>query len=365
MKRSVLFLAALFLSGVLAAQATQTIPELFQTAKQQIKASAWQDARRTLDALDAESAKPGNEGVRAQLEGPVAFYRGVCDANLGEAEKAQAEFAAFLQGNPNATMDPAMYSKKAVAAFEAARKNAAPPPGPDAAPSLFTAYQEFKAPANLGEPPDERWGEGPIRWLMTSADKRVWSELAAGAERVEFIDKFWEARNPRPGTSDNTFRTTFERRVAFADTNFVQDEKRRGSVTDRGMVFVLLGPPTYAGRKPIRTGEDVSDSAGLSTEGSHDAANAQRALGSGGVKQSTATRATASAQFGGPGTRAVDAGNNWREVWHYRKELLPKGAPYQQVDVEFITKKGYGVNVMQREPQVLNTLDAAKKKLPS
>ena len=121
MKRSVLFLAALLVSGVLAAQ---TLPELFQTAKQQIKASAWQDALKTLDTLDMESAKPGNETVRSQLQAPVSFYRGVCEANLGQAEKARAEFAVFLQTSPNSTMDPAMYSKKAVAAFEEARKDA-------------------------------------------------------------------------------------------------------------------------------------------------------------------------------------------------------------------------------------------------
>ena len=355
MKRSVLFLAAAFVSTVLAAQA---IPELFQTAKQQIKASAWQDALRTLDALDAESAKPGNETVRSQLQGPVAFYRGVCDANLGEREKARADFAIFLETSPNATMDPGMYSKKAVAAFEEARKTAAPPAEADDGPSLFAAYQEFKAPPNIGEPVNEVWGDSPIRWLMTAEEKREWSYLASTSERGEFVEKFWEARNPRAGTTDNTFRTTFERRVAFADAHFVQDEKKRGSMTDRGMVFVLLGPPTYVGRKPIRTGEDRADSAGLSTEGSHDAINAQRALGG---KPSSATRAAVSAGFGGPGTRALDSAPNWREVWHYRRELLPKGAPYHQVDVEFITKKGYGVNVLQRDPPILNTLDVAKK----
>ena len=353
MKRSVLFLAAVFLSGVLAAQA---IPELFQTAKQQIKASAWQDALKTLDALDAEASKPGNEEVRAQLRGPVAFYRGVCDANLNRPEEARADFELFLDTNPNASIDPGMYSKKAVAAFDAARMNVAPPAG-EGASSLFTRFQEFKTPLNTGEPPDERWGESPTQWLMTSEEKRAWSQVSSGSERVEFIEKFWEGRNPRPGTSDNTFRTGFERRVAFADLHFVQDEKRRGSLTDRGMVFVLLGPPTYVGRKPIRTGEDVSDSAGLSTEGSHDAGNAQRSLG----KVSSATRAAVSAGFGGPGTRALDSAPNWREVWHYRRELLPKGTPYLQVDVEFITKKGYGLNVMQREPQILNTLDFARK----
>ena len=134
-------------------------------------------------------------------------------------------------------------------------------------------------------------------------------------------------------------------------------------MTDRGMVFVLLGPPTYVGRKPIRTGDDPRDSAGMSSVGSQDEANAQRAARASSPtgKMSSGRQAAISAAYTGPGTRTIEPQNNWREVWHYRKELLPKGTPYLQVDVEFITKNGYGVNVLQREPQILNTLDIAKK----
>ncbi len=360
MKRSVLFLAAVLVSGSLAAQ---TLPELFQKAKAQVKGGAWQDAVKTLDALDVEAAKPGNDAVRAQLQGPVAFYHGVCDANLDRADAARTDFELFLNTNPTASIDPSMYSKKAVAAFAAARSNAVPPPDAGAVSSIFTAFQEFKAPPNSGELPDERWADGPMQWLLTAEEKRAWSQLSSGAERAEFIDKFWESHNPRPGTGDNTFRTGVERRIAFADANYVQDEKRRGSLTDRGMVFVLLGPPTYIGRKPIRTGDDPSDSAGLSSVGSQDERTAQRVArgASASGKTSSGQQAAISASFNGPGTRALDSNNNWREVWHYRKELLPKGTPYLQVDAEFVTKKGYGVNILQRDPQILNTLDFAKK----
>jgi GWxTD domain-containing protein len=361
MRRLGVSLAA-FLLVLSAPLSAQTLPELFQKAKAQIKGESWTEAMKTLDLLDVESAKPGNEAARQQLAAPGAFYRGVCEANLGQADKAKADFATFLNLQPNATMDPSMYSKKAIAAFEAARDDIAPPAESDGRPSIFLAFQEFKTPANMGEQVDERWGAGPVRWVMTGAEKRAWSQLTTGAERQEFIDAFWEARNPQPGNPDNTFRTSFERRVAFSDTYFLQDEETRGSLTDRGMVFVLLGPPTYVGKKPLRTGDDANDDAGMSTVGSHDAANAQRALGGGGGKPSSATRAVVSDSFSGPGKTALDTSPSWREVWHYRRELLPKGVGYQQVDVEFITKKGYGVNVMQRDHATLATLEAARGK---
>jgi hypothetical protein len=68
-------------------------------------------------------------------------------------------------------------------------------------------------------------------------------------------------------------------------------------------------------------------------------------------------------QSNGPGTRMTDSAANWREVWHYRRELLPGGVPYQQVDFEFITRKGYGTNVLQRDSAALTTLDAARQKM--
>ena len=59
--------------------------------------------------------------------------------------------------------------------------------------------------------------------------------------------------------------------------------------------------------------------------------------------------------------RDPDSSMRWREVWHYRKELLPKKLAYQEVDFEFITREGYGDNVLQRDAVALNALDVARK----
>ena len=337
--------------GVAACLAAQSLPELFHKAKAQVKGESWAEALKTLNALEVESSQPGNETASQQLAAPLAFYRGVCEANLGHPEKAQVDFEAFLALQPNASMDPSMYSKKAVAAFEAARANAAPTVAPAGSKvSIFQAFQEFKMPPNSEEQAGMHWAEGPVKWIMTADEKRRWSELAPGADWQDFVDQFWEARNPQPGNPDNIFKTSFERRAAFADAHFVEAEEKRGSLTDRGMVFVLLGPPTYAGKKPLRTGDDVSDHSGMRNE------QIDPSLSPSATGQAPRISAFSAAA----GARALDASNNWREVWHYRKELLPKGVGYQQVDVEFLTKTGYGVNVMQRDPATLATLDAAR-----
>ena len=85
---------------------------------------------------------------------------------------------------------------------------------------MFVAFQEFKLPPNSGEQINDKWGDGPVRWIMTSNEKTSWASLAGGPEWQEFVDKFWESRNPQPGNPDNVFKTGFDRRVAFADANW-------------------------------------------------------------------------------------------------------------------------------------------------
>ncbi len=355
-------LIAILIAALATALGAQSIPELFGQAKAQIKAESWKDASKTLDALDAESQKPGNEGVRKQLEGPLAFYRGVCDANLGQTDAAVEQFGAFLAGQPNASIDPNVYSKKAVAAFEKAQKAAAS--DPDRAPSIANAYKAFQPPPAAPEVVDQYWADGPVKWIMTAEEKKTWAGLADGNARTDFVERFWAARQSLPGAEGRAYRQEFERRVAFADANLAIDSEQKGSVTDRGMVFVLLGSPTYAARKPLRTGDDQSISDGLSTVGSQDAKNAQRGATSGG-KSTSGKLATLSAGFAGPGKTGMDSSNNVMEIWTYRKDRLPAGVPYHEVAFQFLTKPGYGTEVLQRESETVTVLEAAKPHLAS
>lgn len=357
-------LSVLLLSLAIALPAVAEGPaELFQKAKEQVKSARWKEALTTLDALDAATRDPGFEAQRKQVEPAIAFYRAVSMANLDRPAEAQAQFQIYLTASPNASLDRAMYTKKTMDAFENARKTMARPeetaPG---MPSLASSFRDFRpTDAVLSDPPGERWADGPVKVLLTADDKRQWAGLMDPASRSEFITKFWAARDSKPETPDNEFRQDFEKRVAFADKYFVQGETR-GSLTDRGTVFLLLGPPTYVGRKPIATGDDVSDSQGMSSVGRHDADIAISTAASSG-KTTTSNMNSISDRSNGPGTRMTDSAINWREVWHYRRELLPAGVPYQQVDFEFITRKGYGTNVLQRDSAALATMDAARQKL--
>jgi GWxTD domain-containing protein len=359
--RRIAILSALSLVLSLSASA-QNLGELFLKAKDQVKASHWNDALQTLDALDKASQAPGLEAQRKQLESPLAFYRGVCFANLDRVPEAEAQFDTYLAANPNASLDRAMYSKKTLDVFEKARRSSAPAAeSTSGIPSLATAYRDFRiTDEKFNDPPKENWTDGPVRVLLTSEDKRDWAALSDPVSRSEFVTKFWAARDPKPETPENEFRQEFEKRVAFADKYFSDDEVR-GSLTDRGMVFLLLGPPTWAGRKPISAEEDATHTQGLSSVGRHDAEIAASQAKSGNYTSAQVVSTTD--RYSGPGIAVRDSGDNWREVWHYRRELLPGGVPYQQVDFEFVTRKGYGKNVLQRDSPALTTLDIAKQKM--
>ena len=344
------FLAALAASPEVA----PTLPDLFQKAKEQVKLGSYDTALATLQQIDSASRQAGLERDRDALQPSLAFYRGVCLAALGKDADAREQFAAYLERNPQTRLDPAIYPKRAIAVFEEAQKAAAHPPDASEANSagIAPAYRAFRRPEL---PPyaaaGDDWADGPARFLLTASEADEFRRLTDPIARAEFIARFWKARDPKPETPENEFRDEFERRVAFADRFFSQGETR-GSATDRGTVFVLLGPPAHSVVRPMKTGEDTGDPIGvyLYTPG-------QVAIAK---KTSTELRVE---MMTGPGTSS-DQPENWREVWRYYRKELPARLPYAYVDFDFISRPGYGVGVLQRDPAALDALDRAKASLP-
>lgn len=79
------------------------------------------------------------------------------------------------------------------------------------------------------------------RLLMTKEEARIFSLLRDKASRTDFIQEFWEKRDPDPDTPENEFKIAFENRVEYASRRF--REGGRGWDTDRGRVYIFMGPP--------------------------------------------------------------------------------------------------------------------------
>ncbi|HYS56474.1 MAG TPA: GWxTD domain-containing protein [Thermoanaerobaculia bacterium] len=86
------------------------------------------------------------------------------------------------------------------------------------------------------------WADGPVRHLMTKEEMKQWKVIRSDQDAEAFIALFWAKRDPTSDTRRNEFREDFQQRVKFADRNF-SNGLQPGSMTDRGKVIILLGPP--------------------------------------------------------------------------------------------------------------------------
>jgi len=360
--RRLLMLSFLALVGSFLAAST-TLPELFQKAKQQAQFGSYPEALSSLDEVDRLSQQPGLERDRAALLPALAFYRGVCYSGLDRLEEAQREFGVFLETQPNASLDPGTYPRKVIAAFQKTKESfqATSTEPADQPGTIAATYRTFRKPDSVArEDVGEDWADGAVRFLLTASEREEYRRLLDAVSRSAFIEKFWSSRDPKAETPQNEFRDEFERRVAFADKYFVQAETR-GSYTDRGTVFVLLGPPTHAGEKPMQTGDDQADPAALFRY-----TPAQVATASQPTSRSILARGQAllrNDSVTGAGSSVQAASPNWREIWRYNRQDLPAGLPYAWVDFLFISKPGYGEGVLQRDPAALQALERAKASL--
>ena len=91
--------------------------------------------------------------------------------------------------------------------------------------------------------PDKNWIKGPVKWLMTKDEIKVYKKLKDEATRAAFIEQFWAERDPTPDTPMNEYEIEFWQRVEQADQRYTSQTKA-GALGDRGRVFILLGAPT-------------------------------------------------------------------------------------------------------------------------
>ncbi len=93
--------------------------------------------------------------------------------------------------------------------------------------------------------PNKDWLKGPARIIATDDEEKEFKKLKTDEERAEFAKKFWEKRDPTPGTPENEYQVIFWKRVESADKKFKSNmSSKPGSQTDMGRAFLLLGPPT-------------------------------------------------------------------------------------------------------------------------
>lgn len=62
-------------------------------------------------------------------------------------------------------------------------------------------------------------------------------------EREKLWNNFWESKDPTPGDNLNEFKIEYFDRIDFANRTFSRGSLFEGWRTDRGKVYIILGPP--------------------------------------------------------------------------------------------------------------------------
>ena len=314
------------------------------------------DYRQAIELLQGAVPDAANmaEPQRSQALAAIHFYTALSFHAISEIAKTREELDQFFLFSPNAAgIDGGKYEKAFVAVFNEAR-DARQKGGAEAFELAYPDYRNL-AQMTASERTLEQWGDGPdLNYLGTSEEKQKWRTLQSVVEREAFIDEFWRRRDSALDTPENETREEFTRRVIFADRSFVT-ETQRGSMTDRGRVFVLLGPPRMV-RKVNLTARDGGGSRRTATVASSGQGNPAQVAG----QWRSVDAADRNLALSSQGNVPIAKGRV--ERWLYGRDQLPSGFPDDQVTFNFITEEGYGENVLQREPLVNKALiDALKR----
>lgn len=320
----------------------QSLPDLFRQGQEQFKRGDYRASSETFSRLAEESRKPGFESDRARLEPVLTFFAGANAAMLGDDDTARDRFLDYLVFVPRATIDERAFPRQVVRAFADAREEYEELTRRAAAGDLQSLWGAFSPVGSIEA--DETWANSAVRYLLTDQEKERWASLTTSEERAAFVEQFWDRLDSTPGVEGNPLRDELESRMLFADRTFTTAEVR-GRDSDRGLIFTLLGPPSF-----IRGAAISSDA---------DAMEVLRTRGQG-------TNLGAGHQTRGADRQLFSENSHGRrESWYYRGDRKPGNVPFNEVRFDFVTRTGYGNGVLEKDSNSLIVIGRVSDSLKS
>lgn len=95
----------------------------------------------------------------------------------------------------------------------------------------------------------KKWLDEDVRWIITDEELSAFKKLSNNAERDQFIENFWQRRDPTPDTAENEYKEEHYRRIAYANEHFAAGMP--GWKTDRGRIYIMYGPPDSTESHPM------------------------------------------------------------------------------------------------------------------
>jgi GWxTD domain-containing protein len=98
--------------------------------------------------------------------------------------------------------------------------------------------KEFKREVN---PAYKKWLDEDVVYIITDEERAAFKQLSNDEERDNFIEAFWQRRDPTPDTEENEYKEEHYQRIAYANEHFAAGVP--GWRTDRGRIYIVYGKP--------------------------------------------------------------------------------------------------------------------------
>jgi GWxTD domain-containing protein len=89
--------------------------------------------------------------------------------------------------------------------------------------------------------PYKKWLEEDVIYIITDEERAAFKQLSNDEERDNFIEAFWQRRDPTPDTEENEYKEEHYQRIAYANEHFAAGVP--GWKTDRGRIYIVFGKP--------------------------------------------------------------------------------------------------------------------------
>jgi len=86
----------------------------------------------------------------------------------------------------------------------------------------------------------KKWLNEDVVWIITDQERAAFKQLSNDEERDNFIEAFWQRRDPTPDTEENEYKEEHYRRIAYANEHFAAGIP--GWKSDRGRIYIMYGP---------------------------------------------------------------------------------------------------------------------------
>ncbi len=87
----------------------------------------------------------------------------------------------------------------------------------------------------------KKWLDEDVVYIISDEERKTFKQLSNDEERDQFIESFWQRRDPTPDTEENEFKEEHYRRIEYANEHYAAGIP--GWKSDRGQIYIKFGAP--------------------------------------------------------------------------------------------------------------------------